>query len=142
MICTAGLNVLPAVAAASVGNCLALLDAQQPFMVKAGCSRLQLLMRLDAAREQAAAEGAAPKLLKLVAPSTDAGVVEYALSALEVLAGCEAGLAAVARDGGAATLQSYLAAAERSPATEDSIFRAQRLLAAVAATAVAAAAAT
>ena len=73
MICTAGLNVLPAVAAASVGNCLALLDAQQPFMVKAGCSRLQLLMRLDAAREQAAAEGAAPKLLKLVAPSTDAG---------------------------------------------------------------------
>lgn len=70
------------------------------------------------------------------------GVVEYALSALEVLAGCEAGLAAVARDGGAATLQSYLAAAERSPATEDSIFRAQRLLAAVAATAVAAAAAT
>lgn len=39
MICSAGLNVVPAVAAQSVGNCLALLDAQQPFMVKAGCSR-------------------------------------------------------------------------------------------------------
>ena len=73
MICGAGLNVLPAAAAQSVGNCLALLDAQQPFMVKAGCSRLQLLMRLEAARRKAADIGAAGKLLRLVRPNADAG---------------------------------------------------------------------
>lgn len=74
MICGAGLNVLPQVAAASVGNCLALLEAQQPFMVKAGCSRLQMLMRLDAGRERAVEEGAARRLLHLVqAPNADEG---------------------------------------------------------------------
>lgn len=49
-----------------MGNTLGLLDAQQPFMVKAGCSRLQLLLRLEAARERAAGEGAAPRLLALL----------------------------------------------------------------------------
>ena len=74
MICGAGLNVLPAVAAQSVPNCLALLDAQQPFMVKAGCSRLVLLMRLEAGRQKAVEVGAPRKLLSLVKrPDLDAG---------------------------------------------------------------------
>lgn len=66
--------MLPAVAASSVGNCLSLMEAQQPFMVKAGCSRLQLLMRLDSARERAVRQGAARKLLRLLqAPDADEG---------------------------------------------------------------------
>ena len=66
--------MLPSVAAASVGNCLSLMDAQQPFMVKAGCSRLQLLMRSEAARERAVQQGAARKLLRLLqAPDADEG---------------------------------------------------------------------
>ena len=69
-----GVNVLPAVAAASVANCLALMDAEQPFIVKAGCSRLQLLMRAEAGRQRAVQEGAARKLLRLVqAPGADEG---------------------------------------------------------------------
>ena len=55
--------MLPSVAAASVGNCLALMEAQETFIVKAGCSRLQLLMRAEAARQRAVQQGAARKLL-------------------------------------------------------------------------------
>lgn len=74
MICGAGLNVAPMVASQAVANCLVLLEAQQPFMVKAGCSRLQLLMRLDAAHKRAVAEGAAAKLVRLMErPDTDQG---------------------------------------------------------------------
>lgn len=74
MICGAGLNVAPAVASQAVANCLALLDAQQPFMIKAGCSRLQLLMRLEAAHKRAVQEGAAAKLVRLVErPDADQG---------------------------------------------------------------------
>ncbi|KAL4419694.1 hypothetical protein ABPG75_006792 [Micractinium tetrahymenae] len=135
MICSAGLNVLPHVAAASVGNCLALLDAQQPFMVKAGCSRLQLLLRLEAARQRAAGEGAARRLLALLRRrellEADAGVADYALGTLEALGESPAGLAAIAEAGGQAELQAFLAATERSPETEDALFRAQRLLAAL-----------
>ena len=70
----AGLNVLPGVAAASVGNCLSLMEAQEPFIVKAGCSRLQLLMRAEAARQRAVEQGAARKLLRLLqAPAADEG---------------------------------------------------------------------
>jgi hypothetical protein len=69
-------------------------------------------------------------------PPPLAGVVDYALSALEALAGSEKGLAAVAADGGGAALESYLAGAERSPASEDAVARAQRLLAALAAVAI------
>lgn len=189
-----------------MGNCLALLDAQQPFMVKAGCSRLQLLLRLEAARERAAGEGAAPRLLALLRrrelleadagapaggrdgngagqlaptearlvwrsqqtargcsaplpgastrvrsggavfctacwepaspplaapPAAAAGVAEYALATLEALAASPAGLAAVAEAGGSAELAAFVAATQRSPQTEDALFRAQRLLAAL-----------
>ncbi|KAL4437812.1 hypothetical protein ABPG77_005724 [Micractinium sp. CCAP 211/92] len=144
MICSAGVNVLPHVAAASVGNTLGLLDAQQPFMVKAGCSRLQLLLRLEAARERAAGEGAAPRLLALLRRrellEADAGVAEYALGALEALAESPAGLAAVAEAGGPAELRAFLATTQRSLETEDSLFRARRLLAALQGEAAAAAA--
>ena len=68
MVCGAGLRILPLVAASAVGNTLALLEAQQPFMVKAGCSRLQLLMRLEAGMAKAVEEGAAPRLLRLIPP--------------------------------------------------------------------------
>ena len=74
MICGAGARVFPHVAAQSVGNCLALLEAEQPFMVKAGCSRLLLLMRLEAGRYKAVEERAAAKLLRLVQqPGADEG---------------------------------------------------------------------
>ena len=66
--------MLPSVAAASVGNCLSLMEAQEPFIVKAGCSRLQLLMRAKAARQRAVQQGAARKLLRLLqAPAADEG---------------------------------------------------------------------
>lgn len=66
--------MLPSVAAASVGNCLSLMEAQEPFIVKAGCSRLQLLMRAEAARQRAVQQGAARKLLRLLqAPAADEG---------------------------------------------------------------------
>jgi hypothetical protein len=74
MICGAGARVFPHVAAQAVGNCLALLEAEQPFMVKAGCSRLLMLMRLEAGRDKAVEEGAAAKLLRLVQqPEADQG---------------------------------------------------------------------
>lgn len=232
----AGLNVLPGVAAASVGNCLSLMEAQEPFIVKAGCSRLQLLMRAEAARQRAVEQGAARKLLRLLqAPAADegagrqgwggmpsnlatadclrcnhgcgllhagptsvlawplhpptpalppptgcpAGVVDYAMETLEKLAGCEEGLLSIRDEGGQvgacwlvvlwlsqrasaprsfctgplspapparrpdqglcyiqhlfqAVLESYLAGVQRSPTTEDAIYRAQQMLAALA----------
>lgn len=186
MIAGAGANVLPHVAAASVGNCLSLLDATQPFMIKAGCSRLRLLMRLDAARARAVAAGAAAKLLRVVqAPDADAGarrclgadlavcgtgtscgglantggcsraqaclaharqrplpqrpccrllcagVVDYALAALEDLCACQEGLESLREAGGAAGLQAFLAGAGGGAAAEDAAQRARRLLAAL-----------
>ena len=66
--------MLPSVAASSVGNTLSLMEAQEPFIVKAGCSRLQLLMRAEAARQRAVQQGAARKLLRLLqAPAVDDG---------------------------------------------------------------------
>ncbi|PRW33634.1 U-box domain-containing 4 [Chlorella sorokiniana] len=133
MICGAGINVLPSVAAASVGNCLSLMEAQESFIVKAGCSRLQLLMRLEAARQRAVQQGAARKLLRLLqAPTADEGVLDYAMATLEQLAGCEEGLVSIRDEGGQAVLESYLAGVQRSPTTEDAIYRAQQLLAALA----------
>ncbi|KAL4856946.1 hypothetical protein ACK3TF_002648 [Chlorella vulgaris] len=130
MICGAGIKVLPIVAAQAVGNCLALLDAQQPFMVKAGCSRLQLLMRLEAGRQKAVEEGAARKLLRLMQrPDVEQGVIDYALSAISMLAGCDEGLQALAEAGGIAALEAWLAGVQRSPATEDAMDSVQQLLA-------------
>ncbi|KAI7839218.1 hypothetical protein COHA_007031 [Chlorella ohadii] len=133
MIFGAGLNVLPSVAASSVGNTLSLMEAQEPFIVKAGCSRLQLLMRAEAARQRAVQQGAARKLLRLLqAPGADEGVVDYAMATLEKLADCEEGLVSLRDEGGQAALEAYLAGVQRSPMTEDAIYRAQQLLAALA----------
>ena len=60
-----------------------------------------------------------------------AGVVDYAMATLEQLAGSEAGLAALAAAGGAARLGAYLSAAPRTPQSEDAVFRARRLSAAL-----------
>lgn len=60
-----------------------------------------------------------------------AGVVDYALSTLEVLVASDAGLQSLADEGGAAALESYLAGVEQTPLTEDAVWRAQQLLAAL-----------
>lgn len=67
-------------------------------------------------------------------------MAEYALGALEALAESPAGLAAVAEAGGPAELRAFLATTQRSLDTEDSLFRARRLLAALQGEAAAAAA--
>lgn len=58
-------------------------------------------------------------------------MAEYALATLEALAESAAGLAAVAEAGGATELGAFVAATQRSLETEDALFRAQRLLAAL-----------
>ena len=81
--------LLPA-AAHSVGHTIHLMDAKTPLLVKAGLSRLTLLLSLDAARDKALECGAAPKLLGLLrqedagAPS---GAVWWAAVRLALLHG-------------------------------------------------------
>lgn len=60
-------------------------------------------------------------------------MVDYAMATLESLCSSEEGLLSLREEGGAATLESYLAGAARTPTTEDAVFRAQGLLGALAA---------
>ena len=54
-------------AASSVGHTLGLLDAQEPFLLKSGISRLLIVTRMSGSGRRRAVEGGAmPKLLRLV----------------------------------------------------------------------------
>eukprot|EP00887_Chlorella_sp_A99_P004868 scaffold4.g4868.t1 len=132
MLAAAGMRVAPWAAAAMVGHAVALLDAREPFMVRAGMSRLQSLVGLDAARRRAVEEGAVGKLLVLVAqPGADPEVVGGALALLVRLTESEDGLLALFKAEGSAVLYAYVSRTPRAPQTEDALFNARRMLAAL-----------
>ncbi|GAB4816074.1 hypothetical protein N2152v2_003120 [Parachlorella kessleri] len=129
MMVAAGFKVAPYVAASSVGHTLGLLDAQEPFLLKSGISRLLIVTRLSSGGRRRAVEGGAmPKLLRLVEHENE-GVVDGALQALENLAGSELGLQALCEAGGEPVLQAYLQRTAKSAVNEDAVYRAYHLLA-------------
>jgi hypothetical protein len=63
---TAGIRVAPNAAASTVDHTVKLLDAEEQMLVKAGLSRLNMLLGMDAVKRRAVDCGALPRLLGLI----------------------------------------------------------------------------
>jgi hypothetical protein len=135
---SAGLQVIPVAAAAAVDHAVQLMAAPTEFLRRAGVSRLNILLNIEAARRKAAECGAIAHLLKLL-DATDAHggsgqeanslLSAAAMNALSSIATLPEGIAGIAACDGERVLGDFVQQIERTAATEDSIHQALRLLA-------------
>ena len=69
---SAGMRVVPNVAATAVDHTIQLLEAEEDMLKSAGLSRLKMLLTLEAAQKRALQSQAIPKLMALVDSSSNA----------------------------------------------------------------------
>lgn len=120
LIGLATIKTLPLMASHGVGHTLQLMEAREPFLIKAGISRLNMLLTLESAHPAALQAGAVPRLLRLI-DREDVGddVILAALGTLRRLASTEEGGVALLREGAPAALERVVARVRGRPEDRD-----------------------
>lgn len=115
----------------SVGHTIQLMDAREPFLIKAGISRLDLLLELESVHVAALQAGAVPALLRLIdRQDVPSDVILAALRVLHKLARSEDGSVHLLREGAPAALERLVSNAGQSKGedrSEDVVQEARQL---------------
>ncbi|KAL6782304.1 hypothetical protein ACKKBG_A06290 [Auxenochlorella protothecoides x Auxenochlorella symbiontica] len=109
----AAIRTAPLMASHGVGHTLQLLDAKEPFLVRAGLGRLHFLLNLESTHRMALESQAVPRILSLLdQPRIDPGVAHSALEVLLRLAERQEGREALLEANVPATLATFVARIE------------------------------